>query len=489
VSFTDCAEAGSRLAGLVASRLRAEGVNLRDVVVLGLPRGGVPVAAEVAAVLGAPLDVLVVRKLGVPFQPELAFGAIGEHGVRVVNDDEVRSLRLAEGDIADVEARESGELARRVRRYRGERPAIGLRGRVALIVDDGVATGSTARAACLVARAQGAARVILAVPVAPHGWTRRLGNVADEFACLETPRDFFAIGQFYDDFSATTDEQVRSCLRRAQATTESKGATPASQPSATQSAADPEVEFRVGDGIKLVGDLVTPAEPGGIVLFAHGSGSSRHSPRNRYVAEMLNRAGLATLLLDLLTEDEERDRANVFDGALLADRLHGATAWAQDWLRGVPVGYFGASTGAAAAVMLRPPRSSPTPTASSKPSRKRSNARGRGSNRPSRRSWRRTRRSLRPGNTHSPSLRLSMDALATRAGHAGSAPGPPNTARALEAVNAPLWTLLSHSAVDREGFSIEGRCDIVEAERDVWKVGPSGAWPAAMRSFRQRSSL
>ena len=178
--FADRADAGRRL----AARLQ----DLRDkrVVVLGLPRGGVPVAFEVARALGAPLDVIVVRKLGVPFQPELAMGAIGEDGVRVINREVVRAAAVSAGELAAVEARERAELERRARRFRGGRPRQPLDGRVAVVVDDGIATGSTARAACQVARVQGAARVVLAVPVAPPGWQARIGTVADE---LRLPAD------------------------------------------------------------------------------------------------------------------------------------------------------------------------------------------------------------------------------------------------------------------------------------------------------------
>ena len=209
VTFIDRADAGRRLASLLTSRM-PEG----NVIVLGLPRGGVPVAAEVAAVLKAPLDVLPVRKLGVPFEPELAFGAIGELDVRVVNESVVLSARLSDASIQEVEARERDALDQSRRRYRGERSVSSLRGKTAVIVDDGVATGSTARAACLVARARGAARVVVAVPVAPRGWTRRLTDVADDLVCVDTPRDLFAVGEFYQDFAAVTDEEVRACLRR-----------------------------------------------------------------------------------------------------------------------------------------------------------------------------------------------------------------------------------------------------------------------------------
>ncbi|HEX5365655.1 MAG TPA: phosphoribosyltransferase family protein, partial [Acidimicrobiales bacterium] len=206
--FADRAEAGRRLADRLG-HLRGE-----PLVVVGLPRGGVPVAAEVAVALGAPLDVILVRKLGVPFQPELGVGAIGEDGVRVVNREVVELTGVAPGDLAAVEARERQELERRARRYRGDRPRLPLAGRTVVVVDDGIATGSTARAACRVARVHGAARVVLAVPVAPPEWTERLAGVADEYVCVATPEPFSAIGQFYANFSQTSDEEVVALLRQ-----------------------------------------------------------------------------------------------------------------------------------------------------------------------------------------------------------------------------------------------------------------------------------
>ena len=189
MSFKDREEAGRRLAERL-SYLRG-----RSVVVLGLPRGGVPVAFEVARALGAPLDVIVVRKLGVPWQPELAMGAIGEDGVGVINDEVVHITDVSNRELVTVEACERAELERRARRFRGSRPREPLEGRTVVIVDDGVATGSTARAACHVARAHGAARVVLAVPVAPPDWTSRFEGDADELIALETPEPFYAVGQ------------------------------------------------------------------------------------------------------------------------------------------------------------------------------------------------------------------------------------------------------------------------------------------------------
>jgi putative phosphoribosyl transferase len=205
--FVDRGDAGRRL-GQRLQYLRGE-----DVVVLGLPRGGVQVAAEVAVALGAPLDVVVVRKLGVPGQPELAMGAIGEGGVRVLVPETVRRAGVTDDALADVERRERAELQRRIQRFRGDRPRLSLIGRTAVVVDDGIATGSTALAACQIARAQGATRVVLAVPVAPFTWIRELHEAADELIALATPRLLRAIGEWYTDFSQSTDEDVVICLR------------------------------------------------------------------------------------------------------------------------------------------------------------------------------------------------------------------------------------------------------------------------------------
>jgi len=343
VRFANRTEAGRRLAQRLAY------VRGEDVVVLGLPRGGVPVALQVAEALGAPLDVIVVRKLGLPFQPELAMGAIGEDGVRVINEAVVTVAGVSLEEMFTVERRERAELERRARRFRGDRARISLKGRTVIIVDDGIATGSTARAACQVARAQGARRIVLAVPVAPPGWTKKIHREADEFVALETPEEFIAVGQFYTDFSPTTDEEVSDCLERAagvaEATTVREGAID------DPPGRDEEVTLGVGS-VQLTGHLTVPEGAAGIVVFVHGSGSSRHSARNRFVAAVLNGAGLGTLLFDLLTADEELERANVFDIDLLAGRLLHVTRWltAQPEGQSARIGYFGASTGAAAAL-------------------------------------------------------------------------------------------------------------------------------------------
>lgn len=206
--FVDRIDGGRRLAERLMHLLNS------NVVVVGLPRGGVPVAAEVANALNAPLDVILVRKLGVPSQPELAMGAIGEDGVRELNAEVVQLTGVTREEIDRVAVRERGELERRVERFRSGREPVSLKGRVAIVVDDGVATGSTARAACQVARAHGASYIVLAVPVAPRNWEQDLAGVADEYVCVATPDAFSSVGQFYSNFTQVTDDDVVECLNQ-----------------------------------------------------------------------------------------------------------------------------------------------------------------------------------------------------------------------------------------------------------------------------------
>jgi len=344
--FTDRDDAGRQLAARLG-HLRGE-----PAVVLGLPRGGVPVAFQVARALGAPLDVIVARKLGVPWQPELAMGAVGEGGVRVVNRQVVDASGVTGEDLSAVAAREQAAVEARAALYRASWPRRPLDGRVAVVVDDGIATGATARAACQVARARGAARVVLAVPVAPRGWQARAGGDADQLVCVQQPSAFFAISQFYAAFPEVSDDEVVACLRGAAAWQHDGQAGPPGAPgSAGRPAGGEEVE-PVAGRVRLAGYLTVPQNAPEIVAFAHGSGSSRHSARNRHVARVLNGAGLGTLLFDLLTQEEERDRVNVFDIGLLAGRLAGVTGWlrARPEAANAAIGYFGASTGAAAAL-------------------------------------------------------------------------------------------------------------------------------------------
>lgn len=206
MSFRDRHDAGVRLAE------RLEHLRGRDLVVLGLPRGGVPVAAEVATALAAPLDVIVVRKLGAPRHAEYAIGAIAETGERVLDEGAMRSIGVTEAELAAIERREQAELTRRAALYRRGRPRRDLTGRTAVIVDDGIATGATATAACRAARALGASAVVLAVPVAPRNWADLLRNEADELIAVETHSPFHAVGLWYTDFGQTSDEEVVALL-------------------------------------------------------------------------------------------------------------------------------------------------------------------------------------------------------------------------------------------------------------------------------------
>jgi len=210
--FRDRADAGRHL----LSRLGAYH-GRPDVVVLGLPRGGIPVGYEVARGLGAPLDVFVVRKLGVPGQEELAMGAIATGGVRVVNRDVVDALHIAPDVLDRAAEAERRELERRERSYRGDRPEPKVEGRTVILVDDGLATGSTMRAAVQALRQQRPARIVVAVPVAAFATCEELRREVEDVVCFATPEPFMAVGRFYDDFSQTTDEEVHDLLASARA--------------------------------------------------------------------------------------------------------------------------------------------------------------------------------------------------------------------------------------------------------------------------------
>lgn len=206
--FLNRVDAGRRLAKSLCAY-----AGEKDLIVLALPRGGVPVAFEVAAALGAPLDVFAVRKLGVPGRPELAFGAIASGGVRVLNDEIVESLRLSPAEIEGVAAKERKELDRREQAYRGGRPPLRLRGKTVILVDDGIATGASTRAGIAALRLLNPKRIVLAAPVAPASTAERLRQEVDELVCLRAPAAFYAIGEFYEDFNQVSDAEVAQLLQ------------------------------------------------------------------------------------------------------------------------------------------------------------------------------------------------------------------------------------------------------------------------------------
>ena len=323
---------------------------------MALPRGGVPVGYEVAAALHAPLDVIVARKLGAPMHRELGIGAIAEGGVLALNRGIVAALRVDQAELDAIARDEERELERRVRSYRDGRPPVNVAGRTAILVDDGIATGATATAAARALRKRGAARVVLAVPVGPPDAGIRFAGEVDDYVCPSEPVGFFAVGAYYDDFAQVSDAEV--CALLGQAPEDDCDPPSPLDPPRVRGGVDwtqithREVAIPASPDVLLHGDLRLPPAPERLIVFAHGSGSSRLSPRNIQVAGALCADGFATLLFDLLEDREAADRRKVFDIALLTERLLAATAWAarQEELSDLPVGYFGASTGAAAAL-------------------------------------------------------------------------------------------------------------------------------------------
>lgn len=353
MEFLDRRDAGVRLAAELTEFAQEQPV------VVALPRGGVPVAAEVARALGAPLEILAVRKLGAPGNPELGVGAVAEDGTGVLDPQSAGQLGMTQAMLDETLARESEELQRRVERYRDGRAPIALGGRTVIVVDDGLATGLTDLAAVRALRKRGARRIVVAVPVGSGESVSMLAEEADRVICLTIPERLLGVGVWYRDFAPVSDEEVIALLSEAGAAPAPPGrasgngtlTAAAEPPRATEEPGIQSLSFDLG-GARVGGDLTVPASARGLVLFAHGSGSSRLSPRNRSVARALNEAGLATLLFDLLEEQESLRRELVFNVQLLARRLETVTRWAraEPSLRALPIGYFGASTGAAAAL-------------------------------------------------------------------------------------------------------------------------------------------
>jgi len=340
LTFINRADAGRQLAEALTA------LGLDQPLIYALPRGGVPVAVEIAKSLHAPLDLLLVRKIGAPQNPEVALGAIVEGASRqiVINESLKRASGADEAYISAAVASQRAELERRKKLYLGDRARLDPRGRAVVVVDDGLATGATMKAALIGLKRSNPRRIIVALPVAPKTALDDISDQADDIICLNPATEFRGVGGFYRDFHQLTDDETVALLAQV-----SNGPTNTAR-AVTVATHKRQVSI---PPLGLPGDLTVPPNPRGIVLFAHGSGSSRLSPRNTYVAEKLNAEGFATLLFDLLTPQEGQDRRNVFDIPLLADRVVEASIWitSEPDLEDLPLGLFGASTGAGAALV------------------------------------------------------------------------------------------------------------------------------------------
>lgn len=305
--------------------------------VLALPRGGVPVAFEIAKSLRGQLDVLLVKKIGVPGHEELAVGALAESGEPFWNAEILATANLSKARQDILVAEKSEEIREQKKRWRADREAIPVQGRTVILVDDGLATGATMIAAIECLKRQNPSRIVVAVPVGSREAVATISELVDAIEIAHVPERFRSVGSWYRDFRQVQDEEVRTLLR-----------TPlGSEPAGEES--DVVIDHARA---RLKGRLTVPAGAEAMVLFAHGSGSTHKSPRNQRVAAAFHQAGIGTLLFDLLTEEEARNRAQVFNIELLAERLLRATEWLRERQKSapLPIGYFGASTGAAAAL-------------------------------------------------------------------------------------------------------------------------------------------
>ncbi|MFZ4515761.1 MAG: alpha/beta family hydrolase [Acidimicrobiia bacterium] len=359
MQFNDRYDAGIRLAR-ACEHLAGE-----HPIVLGLVRGGLPVAFEVANHLHAPLDALGVRKIGLPRQPELALGAVGEDDALVVDPELQAWAGITDASVERFVDEARAALTARMAAIRAEIPMLPVTGRTVIVVDDGIATGATMQAALECLRSRDVTRLILAVPVAAAPSLARLSELVDEVVCLHAPDAFGAVSVFYDQFPVTTDLEVIRLLRHQRAV--QPGVRPAAVlVDATASSPRPssgsrivgvapgvevEIEIPIEGPLRMPAVLHVPDHPRALVVFAHGAGSNRHSPRNTAVASVFATHRYASLRLDLLTPEETAEHVKGFAFPLLAARLRAALRWAraEPALAGLPEVLYGASTGAAVA--------------------------------------------------------------------------------------------------------------------------------------------
>ncbi|WP_141731367.1 phosphoribosyltransferase [Oligoflexus tunisiensis] len=333
---------------LLAEKLMAY-ADQPNVMVLALPRGGVPVGFEIAQRLKAPLDVFLVRKLGVPGHEELAMGAISSSGDRVLNQEIIDALQISDSVVERVTQRERQEIKRREALYRQNKPPLKFQGKTVVLVDDGLATGSTMLAAIRAVQKQKAAKIVIAVPLAPPSTFDSMKKLGDEMICLMTPEPFYGVGLWYEDFTQTSDDEVVSLLAQAE----------------TWIRTDPEEKDLPGmqhisipaGAVELPGKLlIHDGDSQGLVMLIHGTGYPGQSPQHDHIAHRLHEDGFSTVRFDLLTEEEEaselQSRHLRFDIPLLTKRLIQATEWVKNELAHdhQPIGYFSSSTGTAAAL-------------------------------------------------------------------------------------------------------------------------------------------
>lgn len=352
--FTDRTDAGRRLAQALAP------FEDKNPLVVALPRGGVPVGYEVARSLGAPLDVLVTRRLLAPGDENVNIGAIGPGGVRYLDTAKIRDLGITDGQLEDLAADASAEVEARSRRFRGTSRPLSVRGRIVILVDDGIMDDASARLAARILRSLGPKRLILATPVAPPRTLEVLRDEVDGLVFLVSPEDVGSLDTWYREYPEISDGDVETYLHEAHKDLEriaEKGRRPPEvrvepPPAMAQRA----VKIEVGDKT-LNGLLAIPEDAKGVVLFGHSSGSNRYTPRNQQLAEQLREAGLATLLVDLLTPEEAAEDVRTqryrSDIGTLARRVIGAIDWLAEQAntKVLPVAAYGTGTSAALGVV------------------------------------------------------------------------------------------------------------------------------------------